>query len=60
MLELGEDPVSYALKDFLKSKHTQINRISQTKQTFSTDRGIKIILAPESHKAFLNSYFPME
>ena len=26
----------------------------------TTDRGIKFILAPESHKAFLNSYFPME
>ena len=27
---------------------------------YTTDRGIKFILAPESHKAFLNSYFPME
>ena len=26
----------------------------------TTDRGIKFILAPESHKAFLNSYFPIE
>ena len=32
LLETGQNPVSYALKDFLKSKHTQINRISQTKQ----------------------------
>ena len=27
---------------------------------YTTDRGIKFILAPESHKAFLNSYFPMD
>ena len=27
---------------------------------YTTDRGIKFILAPESHKAFLNSYFPIE
>ena len=27
---------------------------------YTTDKGIKLILAPESHKAFLNSYFPME
>ena len=26
----------------------------------TTDRGIKFILPPKSHKAFLNSYFPME
>ena len=33
---IGLNPVSYALKDFLKLKHTQINRISQTKKIFST------------------------
>ena len=26
----------------------------------TTDRGIRFILAPESHKTFLNSYFPMD
>ena len=26
---------------------------------YTTDKGIKFMLAPESHKAFLNSYFPI-
>ena len=35
--------------------------VSSPKLSLCTiDRGIKFILAPESHKAFLNSYFPME
>ena len=26
---------------------------------YTTDKGIKLMLAPESHKAFLNSYLPI-
>ena len=35
--------------------------VSSPKLSLCTiDSDIKFILAPESHKAFLNSYFPME
>ena len=53
-------PSSYAIDRSTICNVMAVGVSSPKLSLCTTDRGIKLILAPKSHKSFLNSYFPME